>query len=185
MISLRNLKLSKQLQISFQTEFLTELSISPNQYTYLVMLAMGEEYPIPAEDIEILEAKKYIKIGQYSNTLRYKGKQVTQGLTIETSGDFIGQYRSLFEGLKSKSIGNKKLVEKNMARFRTLYDYTDDQILEATQNYINENSETNYKYIRQADYFIFKTVLKERTKIELSDLLTYCEQLQEEENTMV
>ena len=72
-----------------------------------------------------------------------------------------------------------------MARFRTLYDYTDDQILEATQNYINENSETNYKYIRQADYFIFKTVLKEGTRIELSDLLTYCEQLQEEENTMV
>lgn len=149
------------------------------------MLAAGGEFPIPAEDLEILEAKRFIKIGGDRNYLRFKGKQITQGVIEEPNTDFVTQYRQLFEGLKPKSIGNKKLVEKNIARFRTLYDYSDDQILEATQNYINEHSTSNYTYMRQADYFIYKTVNKSGTKIEVSDLLTYCEQLVEEENTMV
>lgn len=173
------------MKISFETDFLNNLNISPNQYVYLVMLSMNQEFSIPYEDLEILEARKYIKIGEEQNYLRPKGKKIVENLIEEPTDNFIEEYRLLFKDLKKNSMGIKKLVEKNMARFKTLYPYTNEEILQATEKYINENSINDYKLMRQADYFIFKTIVKENVKIEISDLLEYCKNLEHEESTMV
>lgn len=71
------------------------------------------------------------------------------GNTIE----WIDEYRLLFKGLKRGSMGDRDGVIKNFKRFFKTHNYTKDEIMEATKDFIDQSDP---KYVPQAHYFIYK-----------------------------
>ena len=85
------------------------------------------------------------------------------------------------EGTSQYWRGNKREILLRLKKFFKLYDntYTDEQILNATKNYVT-NFNGNYNYMRVLKYFIWKDEKKlhEDGKIgvvEVSDLANYIE----------
>ena len=85
------------------------------------------------------------------------------------------------EGTSQYWRGNKREILLRLKKFFKLYDntYTDEQILNATKNYVT-NFNGNYNYMRGLKYFIWKDEKKlhEDGKIgvvEVSDLANYIE----------
>jgi hypothetical protein len=70
-----------------------------------------------------------------------------------------------------------------MAEFMKTYpNYSKEHILKATEAYIKSCANSNYTYLQQADYFIFKA--QDHTKSgRMSRLLQWCEEIVE--NTTV
>lgn len=67
------------------------------------------------------------------------------------------EYRDLFKGLKPGAEGDKQAVIRNLIKFIKGEKYTFDEILKYTQEYIDSKF-GELKYIRQADYFLYKTI---------------------------
>lgn len=88
------------------------------------------------------------------------------------SDDFVTTYRSLFKGLKSGSMGYAKAVKIKLNRFMLENEVTEEEILKATRAYLN--SLENYRYLQQADYFIFK---KDAAGAESSKLAAFIDEL--------
>ena len=71
----------------------------------------------------------------------------------EPNLDWINDYRSLFRGIKPGAMGDRSGVIKKMKKFLKQNNYSPQQILVATNWYI-EN--TDARYIMKAHYFIEK-----------------------------
>ena len=109
---------------------------------------------------EMLEEQGFIKIlgdGKYS--LRNRGMK----LFSEDIDDFIKfaqNFINIFpEGVKSGGYYVRSDVESvvgKLRKFMKKYKYTQYQVLDATQRYIDRLSKSNYQYIKTASYFIFK-----------------------------
>lgn len=67
------------------------------------------------------------------------------------------EYRDLFKGLKQGAEGDKQAVIRNLIRFIKSEKYTFDEILQYTKEYIDSKF-GELKYIRQADYFLYKVI---------------------------
>lgn len=67
------------------------------------------------------------------------------------------EYRNLFKGLKPGAEGSKSLVINNLIKFISTEKHSFDEILEFTQEYI-DSKYGEFKYIRQADYFLYKVI---------------------------
>ncbi|MCA9750531.1 MAG: hypothetical protein KC414_15580 [Romboutsia sp.] len=67
------------------------------------------------------------------------------------------EYRDLFKGLKPGAEGDKQAVIRNLIRFIKSEKYTFDEILQYTKEYIDSKF-GELKYIRQADYFLYKVI---------------------------
>lgn len=88
--------------------------------------------------------------------------------------EWIDEYRALFKGTKAGIMGDPKACLDKMIRFFEEYSQfaNKEQILKATQAYIQSEAQSNYKYLQRADYFIYKITGKE----EVSRLASYCEE---------
>lgn len=82
----------------------------------------------------------------------------------------IDEYRKLFRGIRPKSIGNKQLCIEKMQKFLLSTDYTFDDVITATEYYIQQ-ADTNF--IQNADNFIYSINFKGD---EQSSLLTAIEE---------
>jgi len=60
-------------------------------------------------------------------------------------------------GGKPVKSSQREVVEK-LKKFFKHYNYTEDKIIAATINYINNRRQVNWAYVTQLDYFIFKDV---------------------------
>ena len=89
---------------------------------------------------------------------------------------WIDEWRNLFpEGVNTAGYryrGNKVEVLKKMLKFVTLYDFTKEEIFQATKKYVERFSVRGYNYMQQAHYFIDK-------KDAGSSLASECETLKE------
>ena len=92
---------------------------------------------------------------------------------------WIEDWRKLFpEGVNKGGYryrGNKLEVLKKMIKFVTAYDYSKEEIFEATKRYVERFSIRGYTYMQQAHYFIEK-------KDAGSSLASECETLREKPN---
>lgn len=96
---------------------------------------------------------------------------------------WIDEYRNLFRGKKISSMGDKVSCLDKMRRFVLTYpEYTKDEILAATRFYI-ESQAPFYKFLRRADYFIFKKEKYEDDGSEVSILLNILEEMNGKEYT--
>ena len=106
--------------------------------------------------------------------------------SIDRLENLVIQLQAIFpegkkEGTSQYWRGNKREILLRLKKFFKLYDntYTDEQILNATKNYVT-NFNGNYNYMRVLKYFIWKDEKKlhEDGKIgvvEVSDLANYIE----------
>lgn len=91
---------------------------------------------------------------------------------INDVSNWIEDYRKRFKGIKNNAMGDSKACIKKMQVFmKNNPKYSKEDILRATDNYIKE---TVPMYVKQADYFIYKTG---NDNIAVSSLGMYCERL--------
>ena len=106
--------------------------------------------------------------------------------SVDRLENLVIQLQAIFpegkkEGTSQYWRGNKREILLRLKKFFKLYDntYTDEQILNATKNYVT-NFNGNYNYMRVLKYFIWKDEKKlhEDGKmgiVEVSDLANYIE----------
>ena len=98
-----------------------------------------------------------------SNHSDYKSKKVVKKSTRTISegfDEFIEEYRNLWKGLKSGTMGSPNACKEKMLRWMGENpNYTKEDILKAAKIYIN--SLNNYQYLQAAHYFIYKKDGKE------------------------
>ena len=160
--------------ILVNTAFLNENEISVNELMSLINYAdLFNDFNYFSANIEQdkleLQRKGFIKSINNQVILRQKAYILLESVIIEDKPvktskkpqitddftDFIKQYRLLFKGLKLGSMGSQQGCTEKMKRWLDSNpDYTKEQVINATRNYIN--SLENYRFLQQADYFIYK-----------------------------
>jgi hypothetical protein len=87
--------------------------------------------------------------------------------------DFISKFSAKNLGVSGKTT-DKSSVVKRLIKFLSDYDYTLEEISQATDLYINTlKQQGSIKFIRECGYFIFKKV----DGVDQSDLAKWCEEL--------
>ena len=88
-------------------------------------------------------------------------------------GDFISKFSAKNLGISGKTT-DKSSVVKRLIKFLSEYDYTLEEISQATDLCISYmKQQGSIKYIRECGYFIFKKV----DGVDQSDLAKWCEEL--------
>ncbi len=112
----------------------------------------------------------------------FKGYHIKETVKASISGivDWIQEYRLLFRGKKPKAMGDKNKCLQKMRWFYEKYpEYADKElIMNAAKRHIASKQGDNYMYMRQADYFIRKPEKVDDSLMDISELATYCEELQ-------
>lgn len=109
------------------------------------------------------------------NILEGKGKltnkKVDKAVVEAEITEFVEEYRKLFQGYKVGAMGDKKgCLNKFITFYEEYPEYANKEIiLRATKMYLDNIND--YRYIKQADYFIYKHDLN---KNKTSMLATYC-----------
>lgn len=154
-------------------------NLTPTQFVFLNCLHIGQEFPWPVPQTQVaeLEANGWIKITPEGPVLREKFLifvSTTSVSTDQVSG-WIDEWRTLWPaGVKSGGRpvrGDKKGCLLKMAKFVKEYDYSKEEIFEATRIYVFEKSRENNRYMTCADYFIIKNGA--------STLASFCEDIRE------
>lgn len=139
------------------------------EYEYIEFDENNYSYYVTTKGIELV---KYI-VKELKKEIRKEIKQGDDALRNSIK-EWIDEYRSLFKGTKAGIMGDPKACLDKMVRFFEEYSQfaNKEQILKATQSYIQSEAQSNYKYLQRADYFIYKITGKE----EVSRLASYCEE---------
>lgn len=88
------------------------------------------------------------------------------------------KYRNLFKGLKIGSMGNLDPLIQKLSEFKRKYEYTNNQILEAAQDYI-DSLNGDYIYLQRPEYTVNKKLGDGTAE---SRLLMFCEELENKSN---
>lgn len=175
----------------------SKLDITFFEFALLVLVHQSEEYILKdcydkdfilfSRMVRNLESLGYIKwhgSEVKDISLRKRGEDLFSKLTAKKKplpdvSLWIEDWRKIFpEGTNPSGYryrGNKLEVLKKMIKFVTLYDYSKEEIFEATKRYVERFSVRGYNYMQQAHYFIEK-------KDAGSTLASECESLREKPN---
>lgn len=176
--------------ISFNFKDLKILDVNINQILCLIKIYLSSkkvyfDYDLSKGHISDLIEKEYLISNKSGFYLRDKGEKVIKlfvSIKVDKSKDeeldsYTSQYRSLFKDIRVGSMGNAKAVKKKLQRFiDTNTDVTFDDIINASKLYI-DSFNGNFKYIKRADYFIYKQNYKGE---ETSELEIWIEQVKKE-----
>ena len=124
------------------------------------------------------KAKKLIiKLDNYFIKAKKKTNHELMGKDFT---DKLESYRNIFPPGKlpsnMPSRQNVKALGESFRWFFETYDYTWDEILNATRMYVNEYRETNYMYMVTSQYFIPK---QDKHKVKHSKLADYCDMVKD------
>ena len=141
---------------------------------------------VPNESIEITEAGKKI-IVKYDKYFKKAKKKTNVEIMGKDYNLMVEEYRELFPAGKlphgKPARVNVKTLSNNFRWFFDSYDYTWDEVIEATRRYVNEYAQKDYLYMQTSQYFISK---EDKTKVKQSQLADYCDMIrdgiQEEDN---
>jgi predicted CopG family antitoxin len=143
--------------------------------------------PGEAYNTSIIFLEKYFYVDENKN-ITDKGKRIVSDLVNRLSKnkkskkdvqielleneieDFVDEYRKQFQGLKAGSMGDRKGCINKFIKFKKEYPefFNKKLILGAVKMYID--SVTDYKFLTQADYFIYKNN-------NTSKLASFCEEV--------
>lgn len=159
-------------------QLLNEQNLSIDEFLSLLYLNNNIIYVKDKELLLGLEEKQFIKINKANNNeieIREKGKLFVDFVSIESINsisnkkivkksqrainegliEFIKEYRSLWKGLKPGSMGSENGCRDKLIRWMNENPtYSQKDIIRAVKLYLN--SLEDYKYLQQADYFIYK-----------------------------
>jgi len=171
------------------TKKLINSGLSPNFFLFLQALFHKDEDMLKYlknVDLEYLQSNNYIRIINISVSAEDFIDDVilldkSKNLFINSESEekvfnvenWYQDYRRLFAGTKPGAMGDKKATLKKLQKFlKDNPEYTVEDIFNITREYI-DSFQGNYKYLQQADYFIYK---EDTNKIVRSRLLTLLEE---------
>ena len=133
---------------------------------------VGTRYTINANGKRLMSKyNNYFVKAKKKTSIQLMGKNYTVA---------VQNYREMFPKKKLPSGKPARVNEKTLIDcfrwFFENYDYTWDEIYEATRKYLNEYEDNNYMYMKTSQYFIVKTL---PNKNKSSDLADYCDMIRE------
>jgi hypothetical protein len=145
------------------------------------LIEVSKGNPTVETPIEELMDQKLVRQVKDKFLLTGKGVSILDDKILLDINKYIDDYRKLFAGIKPGSMGQKSRVINNLKWFfkETNFKYSMKDIMNAAEEHINSNGFYNdEKLIRQADYFIKKTIVRDGEKEVISDLLLVLEELE-------
>ena len=153
-------------------QFLEVKSLVKNNYLKRVEIK-NQSYYVPT--VEAIKAIK--KYDSYFNKARKKTNSQIMGTDFM---DNIKKYREFFPAKKLPSgkpaRNNVKVLEAAFRWFFSEYDFTWEEVLRATAQYVDEYEEKGYMYMKTSQYFVAK---QDKTKVKYSELADYCDMIKE------
>lgn len=130
--------------------------------------------PKALQDLDVTES-----VGELSALEKLKTTHINTAPNRDLSipptwlADFISKFSAKNLGVSGKTT-DKSSVVKRLIKFLSDYDYTLEEISQATDLYISTlKQQGSIKFIRECGYFIFKKV----DGVDQSDLAKWCEEL--------
>jgi len=167
--------------------------MTPDQFLILYGIKKSLSLPLNnvPDQIKHLEKEGFIK----DNELTLKGKKVIvkfenyfikakKKTSIQLMGKKfsvrLNEYREVFPEGKLPSGKparvNIKTLENSFRWFFENYDFSWDEIIDATKMYVNEYRDDQYMYMKTSQYFICK---EGKNKVKSSDLADYCDMIRD------
>lgn len=181
------------MKISIDENVCKKNKIKFEELLICLLVKLGTKIPEVMDSMVDKEMIVQNEEGEYLITPRWADNTDTVLLDSDTDmipesrlDDLIPKLQEIFpEGKKLNTSqywrGNKREIGLRLKKFFKLYgkNYTDEQILEATSNYV-KGFNGNYSYMRVLKYFIWKDERRtmengELKIIEVSDLANYIE----------
>ncbi len=184
-------KKSKNMWELFQ-QILQE-KMTPNQF--LVLYGMKKSLSIPLDNIQDevkslhklellkdnkLTAKGKRTINKYESYFIKAKKKTSIQLMGKKFATRLNEYREIFPAGKLPSGKparvNVRTLENSFRWFFETYDFSWDEIIEATRMYVNEYRDAQYMYMKTSQYFVAK---EDKNKVKSSDLADYCDMIRD------
>lgn len=112
--------------------------------------------------------------------LTYKGREILKSKSLAISPEFVKKYRTKFPVGKK---GDANLTVSNLAWLFNNYELTEDQVLRATDLYLNTIGDVHF--CQQADLFIYKALpggaIRNTILTFLEDLESGAEEMEDDE----
>lgn len=122
---------------------------------YLLAIKYNLNPDIPEELFQYFVANNFIRRDFILNRIEVCIPILTTDSNIEQQVDIssrVDEYRSLFKGIRPKSLGSKPVVIEMLNNFIAKYGYSFDEILTVTEKMV---SATERQFIPNADNFIY------------------------------
>lgn len=136
--------------------------------------------PKALEELDINQVISALKVTRHSDNepisfsiSTYKKVNTAPEIPITWLTDFIAKFSAKNIGVSGKTT-DKVSVVKRLIKFLAEYDYTLEEIAQATDLYIDTlKGQGSIRYIRECGYFIAKKI----DGVDQSDLAKWCEEL--------
>jgi len=148
-----------------------------------------------AKDREALVKKGFLEMKEDQYIMTNKAKVICATLDsyfikakkktdIQLMGkDFVERINNYREVFPAKNLPSGKPARNNVKAlgeafrwFFETYDYTLDQVVEATRMYVNEYRDAEYMYMQTIQYFICK---QDKHRVKSSTLADYCDMIRD------
>ena len=174
--------------------------MTPNQFLILYGIKKSLSLPLPDVDDAVLHlaSQGFIKLDKKSIikvNLTVKGERIISRFenyfikaknrtSIQLMGKKfnlkLNEYREIFPASKLPSGKparvNIRTLENSFRWFFENYDFSWDEVINATKMYVNEYRDKEYMYMKTSQYFIVK---EGRNKVKSSDLADYCDMIRD------
>ena len=131
-------------------------------------------------DVYILTPKAKLFMVRLDNYFIKAKKKTDIQLMGKNHVDKINNYREIFPAKKLPSgkpaRNNVKALGEAFRWFFETYDYTWDNVIDATKMYVNEYRDADYMYMQTSQYFICK---QDKHRVKHSTLADYCDMILE------
>ena len=167
--------------------------MTPDQF--LVLYGIKKSLSLPLDDVndsvENLKKEGFIDDDGLTN----KGKKIItrfenyfikakKRTSIQLMGKKfnlkLNEYREIFPANKLPSGKparvNTRTLENSFRWFFETYDFSWEEIINATRMYVNEYRDKQYMYMKTSQYFIAK---EDKNKVKSSDLADYCDMIRD------
>jgi len=152
----------KEYRISYMEYICMMLLLNPLTPDAVITSVVGE-YNSIIVFLESLEERGYLKItgnGIRDFSLREEGKDLFENVEVNSVVELASKIREIFPaGIYSGGLPVRSSVidiADKLRKFLKKHNYTHQQILQATSNYIKRKESENWNYIQRAVYFIEK-----------------------------
>lgn len=129
------------------------------------------------KSLELSTEKVEFLISNLENSLKTKPSTIKEIITTLDYENNIIKYNELFP---KRKLGSGKPARSNIKNLQSCFEwffknhnYSWELILKATNNYLNKEEESNYKYTRTAQYFVKKQDITDKSNN--SELANFCQ----------
>ena len=143
-------------------------------------ILVTEEFLTYDKDVYTLTPKAKAFCAKLDNYFIKAKKKTNIQLMGKDFADNIDMYRETFPNIRLPSGKparvNVKMLSESFRWFFETYDYTWEDVIEASRMYVNEYRDADYLYMQTSQYFICK---QDKHRVKHSTLADYCDMIRD------